>query len=546
MQFLNPYDLIHVNDVALLSLSEIMKEKRKILLQFELNNEPFIDFNGLKLSKDQVLKSFEELENETLRELYLILFNDKELNKFLTFQNIDFYLKYKENQHHSNQKLIELIAPYFVQIFDDFILKLYEERNVKMFYRFVNHNLLKNTIHEELCYEKINKKLQFIVDEIKSENEKLSSNPSTSKTLKLIETLNHQLKIGLINALPESFQEYRNDLGHSLLFISFEIWINLKNKDSIRKLMAVACNLKTTGAVHDQIHRYKNLGNESYQLHIDLVNGIYHIQLSPKANYEVEDNNSGESNSMGFWGYLIFFVLMLVFRLSCSDNNRSDNKWNNSIDNYTNYSNNFNNNIGIDYKYDTKAIEEMKQSLKILDPKIMKSVDISNILLKHVGTDSLSPFGTDENLMKIYINRPAYFSLIFKNMISFKTAVSDTLSKWRIEKKIDENDSVYLVDRMAQITNTLPSNGSIAYFETTLKASILYEMYKLLEKRFIENQQNQNNKSQKNSNIEIIKNNMISSDSVANSTDSIKKMDNLAPKFNNDTILKSDSLTPNY
>ncbi len=262
MQYINPFELYDLNLKKDINSSIIRRAKRKLLVELDLSEEQFINYKGLKISKDEILKlsdNFgEEFQHEEKIMFHKFIFETKQLSNFLSFGNIEFFEFFEAKEKYKQESFLNFIKPYYIDKFNDLSFNCFVKNEFIDLRYLVKNNIFENTINEKLCYEHISRRL----DEMARFINKLEYNIQNKADLidkdiyiqKLKALIKEKIKPDILNRLPGYFEEKRNNIALSLIDLSREIYRFFKDaKFSHFIICLVAKYLETSTEVGQKI-----------------------------------------------------------------------------------------------------------------------------------------------------------------------------------------------------------------------------------------------------------------------------------------------------
>lgn len=305
MAYTSPFYIFPSIDIDSIANVSYQKLKRKLLAEFELNNNQPLEINGESLGKSEALRILESLKGESVLEQHISIFKNKELLSFLEHGDT----RYLTNTENYSKKVLQIIQTEFVDRYSKLIVECYTKVDVaslKPLFNFPIQDIIEDD-EAIRCYEGYVRKVKLDLIELEDFHE----NPPTNKK----EYLNHlnnllphykRKKAFCLNILPLEYHYLINDIGRNALNISVEVFNNKKRKTEALHLLRFVQDLKIEPSL-------LKLAKENF----DIISA------------ETTFRSTGSSSSSSIpwrailWGIFIF-VKVVFFANKCSDNSSID------------------------------------------------------------------------------------------------------------------------------------------------------------------------------------------------------------------------------
>jgi len=235
-QYINPFELLGFASPQEITPETIRKAKRKLLIEFDLRTDQMLDYRGKSFSKDQIFKVIEELENQSTIEFHFIIFQDKAFLTFLTEGNIKSikHIQYQTKYYHAD--FIKFLAPIYIQVFSNLLVEYYLKNDAYAIHLLLNYNLFKNRPERRKCFQKLEFRLQFVLERLRELRKNITDHSADSNNwLELKNIFDNDLHFYAFNALESQYYSLCKDIVFEIYSI-FRYEVTPKEyKDLINK-----------------------------------------------------------------------------------------------------------------------------------------------------------------------------------------------------------------------------------------------------------------------------------------------------------------------
>lgn len=113
--YINPIELLNLDTDILSGVdsSTIRKAKKTLLAEIELSDTDTVIHNGIELTKSDCLRVIDDLDNKDKKDFHLFIYQNTDLNIFLTTGDLTFFKTYKTESIYKLPEFIDFISPYF-------------------------------------------------------------------------------------------------------------------------------------------------------------------------------------------------------------------------------------------------------------------------------------------------------------------------------------------------------------------------------------------------------------------------------------------------
>ena len=293
MSYTSPFKLLPFLKVETLNLESINYNllRRKLLAEFELNDNQPLEVNGKIIGKTDALNVLEGLKDPEMLNQHISISKNKSLLDYLGGNNVDYI--FNVNNHHVS--IPEFVQEDFIEIVNKQIGQYYKANEFAKLRDVMSFPLesLVTIYLDKPLYETFYRRVKSDLAEL-NEIDEMEGTRDKLVALKGNQFLIEQKRAKCVNLLPEEFRYLIDQMALIMINISSDIFNAVKNK----KYTLMLC-------------RYVIILNCSKD-YGDLARGNYKIISS--------DGGSGSKSSgkTSFWRYAIlaFIVIRLILLLA--------------------------------------------------------------------------------------------------------------------------------------------------------------------------------------------------------------------------------------
>lgn len=304
--YINPFDLLKLNlDIKSGYSSEtILKAKKSLLAEIELNDANTVYHNGREFNKSDCLRAIDELDYKNKMDFHLFIYQNKNLNNFLSKGDLSFFSNYKVESIYTLTEFVDFISPFFTLQYEKALCQNFKNNETRQVKNLLAIKPLVNQNFLDGCYKSTYSKIKEIENEIiqiinNIENKK--SHYIENNFQDLPEVITKKVNFQLINLLPFYFQSLRNQLAQTIRNLARDI-----NNDPFEKykpafeIIQIANNLDTDGLVKQTItkgyYTIKKNYEDSFSKSINPLLAQTFVQKTSLT--EKEDNDEGEDDKI--------------------------------------------------------------------------------------------------------------------------------------------------------------------------------------------------------------------------------------------------------
>lgn len=310
MEYLSPVIIL---TEAGIDLSEITTDnlghiQKRLLLEIGLSDSEFLQITSHHLSKDDILKLFEDLTQEQLFNFHFNIYNSNVLLDFLTKGLINENLKTELSSLCQTEGFTDLISPYLSHKINRLLRSSFLNRD------FERAELL-SSLSEYLSIEYQSAAFDLFAGELKSFIREITAlyHQEIEFMRKPYEFLLEQSFIRFINFLPEEFHQRRNHLASRLNDLGTVIHEkDLKFTIQLyRQLQYIRCETDLEDIIRNNLNYVNSIKNKDLTYTLISIAGFALIlfllfKFVALAYLTAEDEKFNKKQSPYFMGHLYF------------------------------------------------------------------------------------------------------------------------------------------------------------------------------------------------------------------------------------------------
>lgn len=195
MRYVNPLSILELPSEAsfeTITPTFLRQQKRKILTEFDLSNEPTIEVSGHELDRAAVLKMFDELGEEHLRKVHFEIQQMPTLAAFLEEASLTYFYEGQIAQLPIQSKdFRSYIGPFFAHAYNKRLLHAFKQSDWEEIQVLCQHPLSIPPEYQAEAYKDTYRLLHSTVDELEAYAEAIDRGQEPSG--KDINRRNHHL-----------------------------------------------------------------------------------------------------------------------------------------------------------------------------------------------------------------------------------------------------------------------------------------------------------------------------------------------------------------
>ena len=332
-QYFSPFSLLQINTGKAVERKDLVLAKRKILAEFELQNASSILLNEKEVSKNDVLKIFEELEVSDDLAYHAIVHADADLLYFLEHNELldktvsDTQLlntvsnnpiitepfkittqpmpsRFGLTQEVLTEEFINWISPYFAHSFKNASFNYYRKKDAAAFLALMDNNRYMNSDDEFEAWEPLVNLIELQIQKL----DEIADNEYDKNNDTVVGELSSDQQTLLLLAIPSHYFEHQLDnYAVNMMRCSVDIFNKVDRPWAIR----ILANAKKIA-----------VGDEAMQRVVEKENEMLGIMRGTTTGKQSKDHSS--------WVIRIgFFVLFFIVKAALFNSNHDDKKFTN-------------------------------------------------------------------------------------------------------------------------------------------------------------------------------------------------------------------------
>lgn len=288
---------------------DLLLAKKKMLAELELNDGKGVEINGREVSKNDIIRFFDDLQQSSDLSYHLAVYHDKVLLRFLEYNILEKKDKFAANPLYAEEAFISWLSPYYAHSFTAFADECFHSLLDDEWTTLLSNPLLMNSYYQETAWENLEKGIHADTERLKIYSDK----KITQAELNGIAPICDFRHIMMLERLPaERFASARDELAFAIMQVCISAF-NHANRGWARNTIENAHILAVSEELKKQVY------DKKYEM--DTI---------------ASGNNGGSSEKTPLWTIvrIALFVLFIAARLGGSCN-RSSSSYNNYNYNYT-------------------------------------------------------------------------------------------------------------------------------------------------------------------------------------------------------------------
>ena len=219
--YINPIDLLNLNAESISDVDSltIRKAKKALLAEIELGDTDTIFHNSIELTKSDCIRAIDDLDNKDKKDFHLFIYQNKDLNNFLSNGDLAFFHNYKVESIYKLADFIDFISPYFAQQYEKALSKNYKRNQLNNVKQLLSVKPIVSEAYIEECYKStyaVVKEIEKEIIQLTKEIENKKSNHIENDFEDLPDLIIKKVNVELLNLLPAYFQSLRNQFAQSI------------------------------------------------------------------------------------------------------------------------------------------------------------------------------------------------------------------------------------------------------------------------------------------------------------------------------------------
>ena len=302
--YINPIELLNLDTDIPSGVDglTIRKAKKTLLAEIELSDTDTVIHNGIELTKSDCLRAIDDLDHKDKRDFHLFIYENSDLNHFLTSGDLNFFRTFKTESIYKLQDFIDFISPYFSVQYAKALSRNFKTNNFNNVKSLLSVKPIVSDSYTEDCY----KSTYAILKEIENEIIKITKDIEFKKSEHIKDDFNElpklikqKVNVDLINLLPSYFQSLRNQFAETNKILA--VTLNNAPYNKYRpafELIEIANAIQTDGLAKQKITKSYYIIKKNFESSIpkSTTQNSSQQTTQPKvATVEIDDDDENET-----------------------------------------------------------------------------------------------------------------------------------------------------------------------------------------------------------------------------------------------------------
>jgi tetratricopeptide (TPR) repeat protein len=302
--YINPIELLNLDtDIPSgVDGQTIRKAKKTLLAEIELSDTDTVIHNGIELTKSDCLRAIDDLDHKDKRDFHLFIYENSDLNHFLTSGDLNFFRTFKTESIYKLQDFIDFISPYFSVQYAKALSRNFKTNNFNNVKSLLSVKPIVKDSYTEDCYKStyaILKEIENEIIKITKDIEFIKSEHIKDDFSELPKLIKQKVNVDLINLLPSYFQSLRNQFAETNKILA--VTLNNAPYNKYRpafELIEMANAIQTDGLAKQKITKSYYIIKKNFESSIPKLTTQNSSQQTtqPKvATVEIDDDDENET-----------------------------------------------------------------------------------------------------------------------------------------------------------------------------------------------------------------------------------------------------------
>jgi len=245
MKYVNPIELLELEE---LDANEIKKAKRRKFAEIELSDDKVIEYGDAKISRSDLIKLTDELENPFQEEFHVWIKWDRLLSNFLHYGNTKFFEEKILNSKYRSKKFLQFITPFFSYQYDKAFKKAFINGDVYTIRLLIQNSPLIEEGSEDKLFKSSVRILEETIAFIEALNRDIENDVGEfDEAQEYVKIIDQKINISLLNSLPNYFEGLRNQIAQKGRNLAVAIFNCLDDVDESLNLLEKVLKIKVYG-----------------------------------------------------------------------------------------------------------------------------------------------------------------------------------------------------------------------------------------------------------------------------------------------------------
>lgn len=302
--YINPIELLNLDtDIPSgVDGQTIRKAKKTLLAEIELSDTDTVIHNGIELTKSDCLRAIDDLDHKDKRDFHLFIYENSDLNHFLTSGDLNFFRTFKTESIYKLQDFIDFISPYFSVQYAKALSRNFKTNNFNNVKSLLSVKPIVKDSYTEDCYKStyaILKEIENEIIKITKDIEFIKSEHIKDDFSELPKLIKQKVNVDLINLLPSYFQSLRNQFAETNKILA--VTLNNAPYNKYRpafELIEIANAIQTDGLAKQKITKSYYIIKKNFESSIPkptTQNSSQQTTQPKVATVEIDDDDENET-----------------------------------------------------------------------------------------------------------------------------------------------------------------------------------------------------------------------------------------------------------
>ena len=306
MQYISPLHFIELSSTDTIDRKDLLLARKKMLAELELNEGSGLEINGKEVSRNDIVRFFDDLQQSADLSYHLAIYKDPVLLKFLEYNTLEKNDRIAKNPLYADDAFINWLSPYYAASFVVFAAACFENLADDEWATLLRNPQLMNSYNQETAWEGLEKSMQGDISRLKFYADKKIMTQGELDGISPVCDFRHVM---MLERLPEErFRQLRDEMAFSMMQVCINAF-NHTNRGWARNTIDNAHILAVSEELKKQVY------NKKYEM--DSLEG--------------GSSKGGSSNKVQAWTIvrIVLFVLFVGSRLFNNCNRSHDYNYSN-------------------------------------------------------------------------------------------------------------------------------------------------------------------------------------------------------------------------
>lgn len=252
--YINPFELLQLNDVDPLALDvkRVQKAKKLLLQEIDLEDGHIEWMPGLVIDRSRALTIVDELENDIVRHYHYFTYQNRELLDFLSKGKLDHFLvdeslspiEFIEKVEDIHGDFAPWLSKYFSVQYDSVLTKALEGEFSDESECLIGGRLWVTPEDEEKCYQGTKRLIDRMLQPLREASQKSEKEKPTLE--KITALFNSSLATRLLARLPLTFLPEKTEAAALLRGISIDVYNHHDDPDLALSILSLSSGVAST------------------------------------------------------------------------------------------------------------------------------------------------------------------------------------------------------------------------------------------------------------------------------------------------------------